>query len=549
VAWNRLRTQGIPKAFWELMGPLVMGSGIFLYYLITAPWVSADKDAAEFVLALNYGGVPHPTGYPLYILAGSPIVHLLTALGATPAYAAHVWSALGGWIAVVLVGLLSLSLCHMAEIRDRSTRLATTSAIMLLFGCNPMVHMEATLAEVYSWHLAWVGWTTVFWIAIIWFLHSPHSNGEEAPRLKLLAFIWGISCGIGGAHHVTALFVAAPYSIAIARVLYRRGQLTLALIGCVAAGVAIPLSSYFWIMWRATFPARFHWATLVPGWASWWEHITASLYRGLYVGKFEPSIVHRQFLMEYIYPYLIAGVAALAWFIYRSRPGTERTILVGLAAVLVLNLTYNFNYGVPDPTPYFLGCLLIVTPILVVAYVRVCDLVQGKVRLISVMVGLLIAGMAMPIWWHRVNGTRSEFFENVDRDLRALWMRIPEGPVIVFWPDDMVHKLMEYQLIGGEKIGANVIHTRMLANPAPRNKFVAQYGFDPIQLPPQASQPGWSVSDSAVIGDVADPEARKLGVVHANVNARTTVPVVMFDPGKGSVRMLKKPDIVVPNTD
>jgi hypothetical protein len=513
---------------------------IFLYYLITAPMVSADKDGAEFVLALYYGGVPHPTGYPLYILFGSPIVHLLTAFGTTPAYAAHVWSAIGGGFAVVTVGFLGLSLCQMAQIRERATRLATACSTMLLFGCNPMVHMEATLAEVYSWHLAWVGLSTTLWIAIIWFLNSTGSAGAQDPRLKVLAIFWGITCGVGGAHHVTALLVAAPYSVAIAWVLWKQGRLSPALFGCVAAGVAIPLSSYLWILWRASFPARFHWPTLVPGWRSFYEHITAALYRGLYVGNFEPSIIHRRFLMEYIYPYILAGIGGLAWLGHKLPPGFQRTVFTGLTATLVLNLAYNFNYGVPDPTPYFLGCLFILKPVLVVAFVRACGLLGGKARRIAIIVGLLIAGVIMPAWWHRVNGSRSQFFENVDQDLRGLWMRIPEGPVMVFWPDDMIHKLMEYQSIGGEKPQAQLIHTRMLANPAPRSQFIAKYGFDPIQLPPQAGEPDWKLSESAVIGETADPEARKLGLIHANVNARTTVPVVLFDPGKGSVRLLRK---------
>src|SRR6516162_1282939 len=78
--------------------------------LALAPPVSGPKDAAEFTLVLAFGGVAHPTGYPLYVLLGHPFVQALHAAGASWAYAANAWSAVGGGVAAGLLHALAARL-------------------------------------------------------------------------------------------------------------------------------------------------------------------------------------------------------------------------------------------------------------------------------------------------------------------------------------------------------------------------------------------------------------------------------------------------------
>ncbi len=98
-------TSSMPRPGWR---PSLVAGGIALaIYLALAPQVAGDKDAAEFTLVLGAGGVAHPSGYPLYTLLGHPFVVMLHAFGATWAYAANAWSALGGAVAVALLHRLA----------------------------------------------------------------------------------------------------------------------------------------------------------------------------------------------------------------------------------------------------------------------------------------------------------------------------------------------------------------------------------------------------------------------------------------------------------
>ncbi|MGC8878576.1 MAG: protein O-mannosyl-transferase family, partial [Anaerolineae bacterium] len=52
----------------------------FIVYLITlAPsitWCNDGADGGDLITATVTGGVPHPSGYPTYLLLGSLFVHL-----------------------------------------------------------------------------------------------------------------------------------------------------------------------------------------------------------------------------------------------------------------------------------------------------------------------------------------------------------------------------------------------------------------------------------------------------------------------------------------
>jgi len=74
--------------------------GAFAVYAWLIPSASGMGDASELTLVLATGGVAHPTGYPLYVLAGHPFCLVLHAFGVGWSRAAALWSAAGGALAV-----------------------------------------------------------------------------------------------------------------------------------------------------------------------------------------------------------------------------------------------------------------------------------------------------------------------------------------------------------------------------------------------------------------------------------------------------------------
>ena len=89
-----------PKTSISSMPSVTVATAALLVYLLLLCPVPAGKDGSEFVLVLATLGLAHPTGYALYTLAGHLFVTLLHGAGASWAWAANAFSALGGAVAL-----------------------------------------------------------------------------------------------------------------------------------------------------------------------------------------------------------------------------------------------------------------------------------------------------------------------------------------------------------------------------------------------------------------------------------------------------------------
>lgn len=485
-------------------------------YLAQAPPVSGDKDGSEFTLVLSLGGVAHPTGYPLYSLFGHFFTVALHELGAGWPFAANAWSAVGGAFAVLFLGALGLRLS--ASGSARGARWLFALLPLVPFALNPVWTYETALAEVYSWHVAWVGACALAFATLVDEVGSARAWSRR--RGLAVAAAWGALCGVGGAHHATALFVAAPLSVGLlvaARRKRRAGALEAVV---VVASAALPLTSYLYVAWRAFHPAAWQWPTLAPSWPGVWEHVTGGPYRH-FLGSFAPAVEQSSLLARYVYPVLAPALAGtLAALGLSSRP--DRTLLWPLAAAAALCTLYAFSYGVPDPTSYFLAPMalsLACTGALLSRLDRVVRLGAPAAA-----AGCLAAA-ALAVAWTGTGIERRMVLARFDERVRAMWADVRFEEALVLWPNDMVTRLVEYQLLGGGKEGIDAINPALLTHPFVRERFRARHGFDPLE--------GVDLS-------LADrPEEFSAALARA-LNDRCPLPVILFDPRTESVRMLRK---------
>jgi hypothetical protein len=498
-----------------------LGAGLIalVIYLACAPPVSGDKDAAEFTLVLALNGVAHPTGYPLFTLLGHGFVRLVHALGATWAYAANAWAALGGATAVYLLHRLSTSLLSPSATLGRRARswIAALPVVFLVF--NPIWTYETTLAEVYSWHVAWLLATTLL------FVHLVRGMAAETPpparRLHRGALAWGLACSVGAAHHATAVAVVVPLSLALLVVLVVRRRLRLVFLLEAVLAALVPLSAYGFILWRASHPAPVQWFALAPGWDGLAAHVLGRQYSGL-VGHFAPDPVQRTFLNRYVYPFLFPGILLAIFAAFRARGLAARASAWGIAASALAGLLFAFSYAAPDPSSYFLHPMVLgLVSLAPVAEHFARDARRGRTALAGAL--LTLVGLTLWVPWLRTDFERVRLFVGFDALVHTMWRSIPMDSAMVFWSNDMHHKLLEYQLLDGEKPGLDVLDARNLAAPRVREAFVRRYGFDPIG-------PG----DVAVITEDA------AGVIEERVNTLARVPVIHFDPRVPTVRLLRR---------
>lgn len=508
-------------------------------YLWLAPPVAGDKDASEFALALATGGVIHPTGYPVYTILGHRFVLLLHRLGASFPFAANAWAALGGGVAVFLYHRLALRMLPARGDLSRVERFILAALPVLVLGFNPVWLVECTVVEVHSWHLVWLCGTALCFVGLV-----DELGRGSAPMLHLprRMFAWGLLCGLGGAHHTTAIFFAGGLTLALTWALARARQFHSWIPMTWLAAGALPLLSYGYIYYRASHPGDVQiWPVLDSSFRSTLDHVTARAYR-FYLGRFAPDGAQAAWLGWYVQPYLWPGLALFAFHALRSRGFPRRLVAAGLLLSAIAQTLFAFHYGVGDPDAYFLPALLVAL-LSIAAVSGGLWLALKRTRFGSAMAtaGAALALVAFIVPCLRVASGRKHALAELDRSIHSYWNAIPYQRAILLWPDDAYYRLKGYQAFLGEKPSLDIYNTASLFNEHPRTLFRRKHGFDPLGAIDDAHR-GQPLKQEFVIGHQrSELETHAYAVVHEYIARMADVPVIAFDPPRPLRVLVAKP--------
>jgi hypothetical protein len=195
----------------------VLALAALILYVWIAPHHIVDGDNAELVTTGALGGVPHPSGYPLFMLWLRATSWLP---GASPAHTAA--------IATALLGVATVLVLHAAARAWGVRPLAATFAVAM-FAAAPVVLRVSTEAEVFALNnLA---------VAVVLWLAARHGPLRGAWRVALL----GLVAGLGLSDHVTCVLVAPVGILGVLRgvreaTLPRAASISIA-VGALALGL------------------------------------------------------------------------------------------------------------------------------------------------------------------------------------------------------------------------------------------------------------------------------------------------------------------------
>ena len=228
--------------------PVAIAAGLIagVVYLSTMSqdltWVNFGSDGGELITASVTLGVPHPPGYPTYVLVGK--LFSLLPLGGTLAYRYNLFSVVAMSFAVGLLTAASGRLINQVD-PDRSRNRLASLAVGLIFAFIPLVWSQAVIAEVYALNLAVLA-------AMMWFLLAP----VERQRPMVVGFLLGLAATT----HLTSLIVLPAVFLLLRKPSWKR-FLSGFLLG-LAPFLALPLlgSGSSSIIWGNP--------TTLSGW--WW---------------------------------------------------------------------------------------------------------------------------------------------------------------------------------------------------------------------------------------------------------------------------------------
>ncbi len=222
------RTQVLLARHRDLLIEVILGAATGVLYLRTMPPTVLDGDSAEFQYMAHILGVPHSSGYPLYIL----IAKLFTLLPfGDVAYRVNLFSVVSAALTIPLVYAVALRL-----IGKRVPSLLAT----LIFAVTPSVWGGALETKTYALHLL---------LGVLCVLFALRWHQQNTPHdFYALAFTFGL----GLVNHHVIVFIAPALAVVV---WFNRARLALrrAMIARGALLALLPLVLYAYIPIRAEY--------------------------------------------------------------------------------------------------------------------------------------------------------------------------------------------------------------------------------------------------------------------------------------------------------
>ena len=210
--------------FQARLATVLITLGSFVLYMLTLAPTVQGFDSAELTMGAYDLGFVHPTGYPLYLLAG----HLFSRLpfgeiGFRLNLASAVFASLACGVLYALI---------YRQTRDVGSALVAAS----LFATTPVLWSQAIRAEVYSLHV-------FLMLCALYAWYIAYRGGN--PRIYLLVYLF---LGLGLANHLTSVLLWAAVLVASFWLEpgLRRWTLPGILLGLFVGGLA-----YLYFPWRA----------------------------------------------------------------------------------------------------------------------------------------------------------------------------------------------------------------------------------------------------------------------------------------------------------
>ena len=312
------------------IGGLTTVSAFIVYLMTIAPditWSNFSSDGGELITAAVTLGIPHPPGYPTFVLLGKLISFI--PLG-TIAYRFNIFSALCASIAAGFVTMTAND-----SLQGSKTDWAAALATGLTIALTPIVWSQAVVTEVYALNLAFIA-------ACLWALLGHRST-----------IIVGVFLGLAITTHLTSLLL-----LPLVFLLSSKNEWLRLLTGLIWG--LIPLLALPFLANQSS-PVIWGNPVTIQGW--FWL-ISAQLY---HANLILPEIQQLYLRLTSWSSALLSQLAILGWLfvilgIIVTKQTTKRVVL--LLITVTLYLLASYLYQSPDSTLILMPALILLGPIL-----------------------------------------------------------------------------------------------------------------------------------------------------------------------------------------
>lgn len=460
-AWpQRLRAIALDR------GAAIALAALVIYVWVTPPYI-VGGDNAEFITAATVGGVPHPSGYPLYMLW----LRMMSWLpGENAAHSAA--------ISTAILGAATVLVLH-ATCRAWGARPAVASITVAVFAAAPVIIRQVTEAEVFALNMLVV--TLVMWIAA---------------RAGPVRGIWrgvllGLVAGLGMANHLTCVLIAPVGILGVIRATKERGWIV---VPASIAALAVGLTPYVYLFVTPDTPIS--WRT-ISNLSELLHHIRREDYGG--PGAFSPgrdpvsladnvSAYVGMLARNWLVALPLVGLVTLGWRIARPEGETRWGWITLAASFLIAGplLIARFNVpivGVGLTITYrfhMMSALILAVPI--AAGLDALVRRASAWRTIAIR-KWIVAALPFVIFFAAASRSLPSHSAAIDRCAGNILRSLPENSVLILTEDYLYFGTMYRQLVMGERPDVTIVAWGQLINPGYRQRLHARSGITP-EIPP-----------------------------------------------------------------
>jgi len=404
-----------------------------LYVPTVAPdltWANHGADGGDLIAAAWTGGVPHPTGHPVYMLMTR--VWAMLPLG-NVAYRLNLFSALmaTGCLVVSAAGVL-----YLLRAEKPGLRLGVAAGVSLAMAAGRTLWSQAVIAEVYT--------LAAFWATLCLYLALRDDLAARPGHWLVLGAIFGLGMG----SHLTVMLTAPALLVLLwPRLSTRR-------VGLAATGLAVGLLPFAYLPLASRGDPPVNWGT-PHTWEGFWWLVSGSLYHGYAFSLPLNELSGRLSAWAALWStqwgwhglFLVLAGWQLLWVTHRRFAGALLVLYATLTA-------YALGYHTPDSFVYLIPTYLFMgVPMAwgAVALWRVCGRVERWRT--AARAGAIVVLLAVPIW--SVVSNRAEV-DASGSDSARLWLekvveQAPPGALVVSGDDRHTFALAYLQWVEGRR--------------------------------------------------------------------------------------------------
>jgi len=316
-------------------------------------WLNTGHDGGDFVSAARVFGVPHPTGYPTYVLL-LRVFGDVVAVG-SHAFRANLFSAFTGALTVPLIYVAASRLIRMVgaqEIGGVGSVRASAVIAALAFGTSRLFWTQNTITEVYSLNALFGAVLLVLTLGVI---QEVRSGGTAIRNRVRMAFLLGIGLG----NHTTRGLAATPFGIWVLWLVWQQQRWRGVLDWRPAVGLVVGLSIYVYAPIAASAGPIINWGS--PNTLEGFRWMaSATLYQGYAFGIESEYVSNRisrtaeLLFTQYTIVGTVIGIAGLTTMWSYSRG----FVYASVGSIVAVAL-YSVAYSTADSFIYLISVFMV----------------------------------------------------------------------------------------------------------------------------------------------------------------------------------------------